>query len=472
MNLSEKIAQSQEALTTKKDALLAVLAELDETPDDDTLLDQFEDLTEQVEKETKRLDMLKKAEDACKERVKTKEDLPTIITGQGKKEDAKELWLKKAVCCYLAEVKRTTPEQIMAERYKNNRALETVMFQKTAVPLATTYDAGWAAELAQTDVQGFIDILTPLSVTAAIASRTMALEFGGFDSITVPRRNPRTAGTTLGGAFVGEGGAIPLGRISVGAQSLARYKHGVISTFSRELAERSTPAIEAILRQAILDDMSISLDSVFLGSAAAVAGIQPAGIGNGVTPVAGTAGGGIDAVVADIKAAKKALTTAGVGVKPVLIMNENDADSVSFMQTALGEFKFAGDLENGRLLRMDVIVSLNCPEGTFYLVDANAIATGFDPVSFESSTMATVVEANADVTAPTHADDGAGAIGTAEQVPRKGGIPVVGASGAASAGYTARSLFQTNSVAIKAWQPVAWGAMQDGAVYICDNLTW
>lgn len=472
--LAERIKAAIEALTVKKDDLLSLTQQLEQTPDDDTLLEQVSELTTEVEKATKQLDVLQKAEAAMAERAKAHEitGTPGIITSTGNKEDAKELWVKQAVCSFLSHVQRVPVKQVFEERYGKNKALEAVMIQKTAVPIATTFDSGWAAELMRNDVQGFVQLLATQSVAAAMATRSMMLNFDGFDSVTVPSRGPRSATNNLGGAFVGEGGAIPLGRLTIGAKTLSRYKHAVISTFTKELAGRSTPSIEAIIRDAILEDMGVALDSVFLGSGAAVTGVQPAGLANGVTPITGTAGGGVDAIVADIKAAVQALTSAGVGARIVMAMNTNDALSVGLSQTALGEFMFRDEIAQNRLLSFDLIKSLNVPQGTLYVIDAAAIATAFDPTVFETSDQATIVEANADTTAPTHADDGAGAIGTADQVVRNGGIHPSQAANTPNAGYTARSLFQTNSIAIKSWQPVSWGAIQDDAVVIVDSLTW
>ncbi len=472
--LSERIAESQQKIAAKKDALLEVTKGLDDHPEDDEYLLQLETLTQELEDETKHLTMLERAEKALAEKVATNK-AAAIITQHGDgldKKDSKELWLKHAVCAFVSHVNRKHINEVLSELYPKNKALNNVMQFKSTVPLATTYDAGWAAELVQGDTQGFINLLVPTSVAAAIASRTLQLNFNGYDSITIPKRGPRVAGQHLGGAFVAEGSPIPLGRMSVGATTLSRYKHAVISEFSAELAERSTPGIEQVLRQAILDDMSVSLDAIFLGSANAVVGTQPPGIGFNITPVAGTAGGGIDAVVADLKAAKKALSTAGLGQNKVLILNEADADSVGFMQTAMGEFLFKDDLNSGNLLSMSVIVSQNCPEGTFYLVDASSLATAFDAVAFRTSDVATIVTASSDTVAPTMAVDDTGAIGDPEQVPRGGGLHVSGTAGAGGAGQVTHSTFQTNTIALRAIQPVSWGVVQDGGVYICDNLTW
>jgi HK97 family phage major capsid protein len=299
-------------------------------------------------------------------------------------------------------------------------------------------------------------VLTPLSAAAALASRATTLDFGGFDSIKIPMRAARQAGNTLGGAFVGEAGAIPLGRIAVSSKTLSRYKMAVISTFTRELADRSTPAIEAVIRQAILDDTAIELDTAMFDANAAVAGVRPAGLLNTTGGYAGaagtgTAGGGPDAVIGDIQMMLNAMVAAGVGARPVLFLNSQDAMSVGMMQTPLGEMMFATDLAAGRVLGVEVVKSLNMTQGTAILVDASNVAIAVDPTQFSVSDVATVIEASADTTAPTMAGNAVGAakpgaVGTAGQVPQDGGIPVSGGVGAARGTAPVpevRSLWQT-----------------------------
>jgi HK97 family phage major capsid protein len=471
MNLAERIVAAQAALVLKKDALVEATKSLETSPNDDGILATVDQLAGEVEQMTKSLESLQRAEKALAERAAV---APAIIHSTGKSTDAVDLFAKQAVVAFLAHCEKKNPEQVLAERYKSNKALEAVLVAKSAVPLATTFDAGWAAELVQTDTRGFINLMVPTSVAAALAAKAVPLDFGGFDSVTLPRRNARGAtGANMGGAWVGEGGAIPLGRMAIGASKLSRYKMGVISTFSKELARRSTPAIESIVRQAILDDMSVEMDAAFVGAGAAVAGVRPAGILNGVSAAAGTAGGGIDAVVADIKAAMGTLTGAGLGSRPVLIVNTLDAMSVSMMQTAMGEFLFAAEMNGGRLLGIEVIKSLNVPSKTMMLVDAATLATAFDTTEFDVSDVATVVEADSDGSAPTHAVTAAGVVGPVGQVLPNGGISANGLpSGAGTTGAVARSLWQTWSVGVRTVQPASWGLIQPGGVAAANTLTW
>lgn len=70
---------------------------------------------------------------------------------------------------------------------------------------------------------------------------------------------------------------------------------------TREIMERSTPQIEGLLKNALSEAYSTVLDNAFLSSAAAVGGIRPAGIANGLAGAATAAGdatGGSSSLIA------------------------------------------------------------------------------------------------------------------------------------------------------------------------------
>lgn len=217
------------------------------------------------------------------------------------------------------------------------------------------------------------------------------------------------------------------------------------------------------------------LDAALLSSAAAVTGVRPAGLLAGVTGTAGTAGGGEAAVLADMKAMINAMTAARLGARPVLIIPTANRLSLSLMMNPLGQRAFADEIAAGRLLGVEVISSQHVPTGTAILVDASTFATAFDTPLFDVSDVATVVEANANGTAPTMAGTDAtpGAVGTAGQVPVNSGIKVQGNNGASTTGYTARSLWQTYSVGIRMIAPTSWALLRGTtAVQETTAITW
>jgi len=291
--------------------------------------------------------------------------------------------------------------------------------------------------------------------------------------VTVPRRNLVQTNATEP-AWVGEGGVIPLTRFTFGATTLHRYKLAAITTMTREIVERSTPNIQAVLTDALREAYAQVLDGALLSIAAAVTNVRPAGIRVGAGTAAGVAGGGEDAVRGDILACASRMAAAFLGLRPVIIMNNLDALAASMMTSALSIALFAADIAAGRLLGYPIIVSANCPQHMLIMVDAAYFVSAFDPPTFDVSDVATVVEATADATPPTQADDGTGALGTAQQVPVNSGIAVsgAGAGGAAAAGYSARSLWQTYSLGIRMIAPTSWNVMQTGAVQVQTNTTW
>jgi HK97 family phage major capsid protein len=478
MSLSDRIIASEAELVSLKDALVESTKALEAAPDEESLLAQVEELSSKVEKHSNSVAALKKAEAALAARA-TPVSSPAVVPQM--KRDGKgngDLMFKMATAQFIAFSQRKEVGQVIAERYKDNAELPAALdyVSKSVVNPAMTTTTGWAAELVQSDIQGFLDTLRTVSVAAELASRSQRLSFGGYDSITVPMRNPLGA-TLTEPAWVGEAGAIPLTQFQFGSAKINRYKLAAISTFTKELAERSTPQIEGLLRDALSEAYAQVLDAAMLSNGAAVAGVRPAGLLAGVTPVAGTAGGGEAAVIADMKAAITAMTNARLGARPVLIINTANRLSLSLMMNPLGQRAFADEIATGRLLGVEVISSQHVPANTAILVDAATFATAFDTPMFDVSDVATVVESNANGTAPTMAATAAqaaiGAVATAGQVPVNSGIAVAGSTGAASTGFQARSLWQTYSVGIRMVAPTSWALLRGPvAVHQTTAITW
>jgi HK97 family phage major capsid protein len=478
MNIADRIVATETELVALKDSLVEATKALEAAPDEESLLIQVEELSAKVEKQSSTVAALKKAESALAARA-TPVSAPAVVPSM--KKDGKgngDLLFKMAAAQFIAYSKRQDINQVIDERYKGNSELPAAMdfVQKAVVNPAMTTTTGWAAELVQNDVQGFLDTLKTVSVAAELATRSQRLNFSGYDSITIPMRNP--LGATLSEpAWVGEGGAIPLTQFSFGSTKLSRYKLAAITSWTKELAERSTPQIEGLLRDALTEAYAQVLDNALLSNGSAVAGIRPAGLLSGVTPAAGTAGGGESAVLADMKTAITAMTNARLGARPVLIIPTANRLSLSLMMNPLGARSFADEVAAGRLLGIEIISSQHVPANTAILIDAATFATAFDVPMFDISDTATIVETNANATAPTMAttagQSAVGVVGTAGQVPPNGGIAVSGSVGAAQVGQQTRSLWQTWSVACRMVVPTSWALMRGPtAVHATNSLTW
>jgi len=479
MSIADRVSAAEAELVQIKDSLVEATKALEAAPDEEALLVQVEELSVQAEKKSATVEALKKAEAALASRAKPVVEAPAVVSQMKRdsKGDGDLLW-KMATAQFIAFSQRKEVGQVLEERYKGASDLAAAIdyVSKSVVNPAMTTTTGWAAELVQTDIQGFLNTLRTVSVAAELASRSQRLSFGGYDSITVPMRNPLGA-TLTEPAWVGEAGAIPLTQFSFGSTKINRYKLAAITTFTKELAERSTPQIEGLLRDALTEAYAQVLDAALLSNGAAVVGVRPAGLLNGVTGVPGTAGGGEAAVIADMKAAITAMTNARLGARPVLIINTANRLSLSLMMNPLGQRAFADEIATGRLLGVEVISSQHVPANTAILVDAATFATAFDAPMFDVSDVATVVESNATGTAPTMAATAAqatvGAVGTAGQVPVNSGIAVAGSTGAATTGFQARSLWQTYSVGVRMIAPTSWALLRGPvAVHQTTSITW
>ena len=483
-NLSKRIEDAEKELTTLKDNLVDATKNLEAAPDEESLLTEVETLTEQVTKSTKTLDALKKAESALAQRAQQSKNEPPAIAvdlathNKFKPKNDGDIIFKHATAAFIAHIERKTTAQVIDERYKEVPAIrETFNFiKKSQVDPAMTNVTGWAAELVQNDVRGFLESLEEISVAAALASFATTIDFGGFQSVTVPLEN-NLAATPSEPAWVAEGSPIPLTQFGYSSVTLQRYKLAAITTFTREIAERSTPQIEGLLRNGLRKSYAKVLDQALLSSGIAIAGVRPAGLLFDVTPETPTAGGGDAAVRGDILALLTAMTDAGMGTRPVLIMNHLDRLAASMMVSSLSEYLFKDELAGGTLLSIPVIYSGHVPQHTLILADAAAVATAFDTPMFDVSDVASITEASADSTAPTMASDDAGAASTPDSgiVPPGGGIPVGEAGrplGLADAGFKVRSLWQTYSVGIRMIAPTSWGVLKDGAIVSMVATTW
>lgn len=478
MSIAAKIKGCQVRLVDIKDrlTLLRKTAESEECEAlTDAELEELEALEEEQESVTKQLEGFQRIEDGLKANAKEAAPAHLAHTGISKELKPGELLVKMAVAHFYAHDQRKNVDQVLNEQYKDDPRVAAAVrwtMNKSVVNDATTTTPGWAAELVANDIQNFLDLLEAESVYAQVAALSTRFTFDSYGQITVPRRNNTNR---LSGAWVGEGGAIPVKMGSMGSTVLTPFKMGVISTWTKELGRRSRPAIEQVVRQAMIADTAEALDAAFLSSAAAVAGVRPAGILNGVTPIA-SSGTDLANIIADLQAAFGPMYAVNAGTQPVLIMHPTRAMGLGLLTNATGSFVFRNEVNSGVLLGARLIISTNVPTDVIIALDASSLATAYGTPEFDVSDTATLVMNNADDTPPTMAIDAAGALGTPEEVLPEGGIDVVPkaavAAGAGVAGYYAESLYQTWCTAIRMVLPVSYGVIRPGTIAVIDSIAW
>jgi HK97 family phage major capsid protein len=212
-----------------------------------------------------------------------------------------------------------------------------------------------------------------------------------------------------------------------------------------ELLRDSTPSAERLLRDDMVASLVAAMDAAFIDPAnAGVSGVKPASITNGVS---GTASAGADAasVRTDAQVAMAAFVAAENSLDTgVWIMSGANALAISLMQNALGQTEFPGmTVMGGTFFGLPVIVSSRA--GTnIALVKASDIYFGD--------------EGGIDVAISTEA--------SLEMLDNP-----TGDSGTPTAAQLV-SMFQTNSVAVRAERSLNWMKRRASAVSLITGAEY
>lgn len=474
MNISQRIQSAQNNLVALRDQLSTHLDSFGEGDIDDTAVAATDDLNNKIDAQEKSLNSLKRAEaqivkangttamTVFEEPHQVVQDVVTIPQQRGRLFAAPAQKIKpvdllfKAVAVdlkHFGEGRKRGILDVLKQEYGDNELGENIrqvmarMVTKAAVIPADTTTSGWADSLIVTVMGGFIDSLLPHSVYPALAAKGTSYTFGRNGVISLPSR---TTSTSMGGAFVAQGAAIPVKQGAFSAITLTPKKMGVITTMTREITEHSTPAIEAIVRDALLQDTAISLDTVLLDATAATT-TRPAGLKNGISKVSASATASIVGFIADLKGLVAALITATNGNirSPVWIMNPGDVLAAGLLQTTTGDTPFRDELAGGTLLGYPIIQTTTGLSDMMGLMDAADFATVTgDTPQFSVSDQAVL---HMEDTTPT-------ALSTVA-TPNTVAAPV-------------RSLWQTDSIAIRMIMDINWAKRRAGVFQWTDTMAW
>jgi hypothetical protein len=170
-------------------------------------------------------------------------------------------------------------------------------------------------------------------------------------------------------------------------------------------------------------------------STAAATSVAPAGLLNGVTPLAATAGGGLAAMASDVAKLVGAIHAAGGGSGIVLIAAPQQAVTASILA--------------GQGFATPIISASNLAAGTIIAIEPRAFASGFSDVPR--------VEVGREAT--IHMEDSASL-----QISTAGAPNTVAAP--------TRSMFQVDAVAIRVVLRVAYGMRAPCLVQFITGATW
>lgn len=246
------------------------------------------------------------------------------------------------------------------------------------------------------------------------------------------------------GYWVGESKPIPSSTVDYSSVSLTPLKVGALAVVSNELLRRSSPAAEMLVRDALVKASAQRVDLTFFSASAAVAGVSPAGILNGVSAKTST---GTDAagVRGDIAALYQDFITANnledqLHFVTTLILGKQ----LQLMRNALSQSEFPGVKLSGGTLEGDPLhTGGNVGSGDLILLNPQDIWKIDDRGVEVSISRDAMIEQSS---APTGATD----------------TPV-----AASQVFT--SMFQSESTAIKVVRSINFAKRRSSAVaYVGD----
>lgn len=366
-----------------------------------------------------------------------------------------------AMCLAAARGNKMHALEMAKTHYSGNEG--AIELLKAAVAGGTTTDPTWASPLVNEPTRltsEFIEFLRPQTILGKF----------GTDGIPSLRRVPFNisipAQTSGGeGYWVGEGAPKPLTNFDWASIILRWAKVANIAVLTQELIRFSNPSAEMLVRDELAAALRARMDIDFIDPAkAAVADVSPASITNGATSVpSGSPDVGpadADTVRADVAKLFQAYINANATPSSgVWIMNATTALALSMKQNALGQAEFPGiTMNGGTFFGLPVIVSQYLP------------VTPGDPVGPPITSDSTIVIL-ANASDILLADDG----GVTIDISNEASLQMDNAPTNNSAVPTATSLvsmFQTNSVAIRAERFINWARRRATAVAYLTGVRW
>ncbi|UZW54050.1 phage major capsid protein [Sphingobium sp. JS3065] len=355
-----------------------------------------------------------------------------IIKGDQDEKFEGQNYTRMVIAKTLARLDGVSAAGIAQQRWgKSNPNLVQVV--RAAVAGGGTDGGEWGAELVHIDryTGDFINYLYSRTVFDKLPLREVPanINIAGQDG-------------TATAYWVGQSKSIPVSKADFMDVNLTPLKVAALAVVSKELLRDSSPAAEMLVRDSLVNASAQRVDQTFFSASAAVAGVSPAGILNGLA--AGTsAGPDVEGVIADVKALYAGFIAANNADGLEFVTTQSLAKALGLMQNVMGNFAFPGLSANGGALLGDTLnAGGNVGAGDLILLKPSDIyKIGDRGVEVSLSTEAAIQMDSA----PDGASD----------------TPVANAS--------VVSMFQTESVAIKVVRPLNFAKRRASAVaYIGD----
>lgn len=307
---------------------------------------------------------------------------------------------------------------------------EVALSLKAAVAPGTTTDPTWASPLVnQTMASDFIELLRPATVLGKIP---------GLRNVPFNCKVPmQTAGGTYG--WVGEAKPKPLTSLAFSSDTLGIAKVAGIIVLTEELVRLSNPSAEALVRADMVAGIAQFLDQQFLDPAvAAVANVHPASITNGAATAVATGN-----PLADIMGLINHFASFNIPVSGLtFIMSPANALALSFRSNLDGSPEFPGIGISGGNYRGLTFITSNVAGSTIVAIQPSLVL---------------------------YADDG----GVTIDASREASLQMDSAPmSPADATTVYVSMFQTNSVALRAERFINWKRVGVNSVKYLTAANW
>jgi HK97 family phage major capsid protein/HK97 family phage prohead protease len=324
-----------------------------------------------------------------------------------------------------------SPDEIAkADKRWMDSTPEVHLALKSAVAGGDSTTSGWASEwaYAQNIAAEFIEVLRP---------KTLLGKISGWRNVPF---NIRVGGMSSGttGYWVGEGVGINVSKGVSTSTTLGITKVGALSVITKELAMLSTPSAEMMIRNDLVSECQETADAALIDpNNGGSTNVKPASLTYGAT-ARQASGTDYAAFKADWKAITSSFYAANISLSgAVVIMKEELAEALALMVTSLGNPQFPGLSATGGTL-------LGRPVFTTQIADTSG-SPDFDNLLI-------LLQPNEVFLA----DDGGATVEASDQVSVHMDDATTMKSTATATSTSTVSMFQTESIAIKAVRHVNW----------------
>lgn len=338
----------------------------------------------------------------------------------------------------LAQLEGVSASGIAQHRWGKSNPVLAQILKANEVAGGGSGSGEWGSELVQADARftgDFISYLASMTVYDQLALREIPenVTIRGQDGIAT-------------GYWVGQSKAIPVSAQDFNEVTLTSLDVGAISVISLKLMRESSPSAEMLVRDGLIEAIAQRIDTTFLGNAAEVSGVSPAGMLRSVSAFSSDGIDG-DGLRADIKQLYAPFISAKNASGLTFVCNKSLAKSIQLMRNALGQAEFTGVTQNGGTLEGDPLV-------TGDNVNANHLLLLKPSDIYKIGDRGITVSMSRDATIEMNS------------------VPAGASDTPTASSNTLVSMFQTESVALKVVRPLSFAKRRTHVVQYIDDANY